>query len=325
MGFQELAKVETADWYIDLAFRTAKKNASEMKKGMRAAPDTIKNVELAKLDNIRKVLNKHLDRILTTFPKIHELTVFYQELMATTLDIGELKKSLGAVKWAMERVNHFSDVYSNRMRHSTEFRRMLQYAREYYGRISSVMKQVKQPLLYIEQSRRIMREYPSIKSGMLTVTIAGFPNVGKTTLLSKITGSTPEIANYAFTTRRLNVGYAKFGETKVQFIDTPGTFDRFEKMNMIEKQAYLAMKHCADIIVFVFDQSDQSYDADKQLKLLENTKEFGKDILIYVSKTDLEGKGVPKKIGKLKTCFSEIGALTDKIKEHADKRRILID
>ena len=58
-------------------------------------------------------------------------------------------------------------------------------------------------------------------------------------------------------------------------------------MNPIEKQAHLAIKYCADLIVFVFDTSDQAYSKDKQNQLLKRLKATGKDTLIYLSKTDI--------------------------------------
>jgi len=39
-----------------------------------------------------------------------------------------------------------------------------------------------------------MKGFPSIKTNLPTIAIAGFPNVGKTTLLSKITDAKPKIA-----------------------------------------------------------------------------------------------------------------------------------
>jgi nucleolar GTP-binding protein len=145
-----------------------------------------------------------------------------------------------------------------------------------------------------------MKGFPSIKTKVFTVAIAGFPNVGKTTLLSRMTGSMPEIANYAFTTKNLNMGYADIDNHKVQFIDTPGTLNRFEKMNPVERQAYLAIKYCADIVVFVLDNSDQSYDINDQKKLLASVENIGKEVIIYLSKTDLKSSEIKLKMAKKK-------------------------
>lgn len=299
MNFQGLSKIEKHEWYIDLAFRNATKKAEDIKSQMRRRPDTIKRAELAKVSEIRRTLRRHLDIILKSFPSLDGMTEFYQELVRATLDYAELKKSLGGLRWAQKKVDYFSDLYANKIRRCRDFRRMTSYSREYYGRISSVMKQVKKPLQYLETARKVMREYPSIKSNMFTVAIAGFPNVGKTTLLAKLTTANPEIADYAFTTRKLNIGYATISNHKVQFIDTPGTLNRFDKMNPIEKQAVLAIKYCADLIVYVFDPSPQSLDKAKQLKLLKDIRKKGKDIVIYISKTDLP-EADTSAIGKMK-------------------------
>lgn len=290
MNFQGLAKIEKHEWYIDLAFRNATKKAKDIKSQMRQTPYTIKRAELAKIGEIRRTLRRHFDIILKSFPSIDGMNEFYQEMVRATLEYPQLKKSLGAIRWAQQKVEHFSDVYSNKVKRCDDFKRMTQYSREYYGRISSVVNQVKKPLQYLEISRKVMRDFPSIKEKLFTIAIAGFPNVGKTTLLTRLTVSRPEIAAYPFTTKKLNIGYANINSHKVQFIDTPGTLDRFEKMNSIEKQAYLAMKYCADMIIFVFDISGQTYDEEKQGKLLKKLSLSGKDILVYLSKTDIAGK-----------------------------------
>jgi nucleolar GTP-binding protein len=211
-------------------------------------------------------------------------------LIRNSLDYAELKKSLGALRWAQQKVDFFSDNYDKKIRRCTEFKRMIAYSKEYYGRVSSIIKQVRKQLEYLELARKTMKDFPAVKTKLFTVAIAGFPNVGKTTLLSKLTPARPEISNYAFTTRKLNIGYAQIDNRKVQFIDTPGTLDRFQKMNPIEKQAHLAMKYCADLIIFVFDTSDQTYDPKTQKKLLNNTKKLGKDVIVYLSKTDIADK-----------------------------------
>jgi len=312
MNFQGLGKVESADWYIDLAFRNATKVGRELKGQLRANPNSIKRVEIAKIAEIKKVLHRHIGLILLAFPSIDSLPEFYQELVRLTLDYAELKKCLGAMNWVQGKIDYFSDTYSNKIKRCHEFRKMISYSKEYYGRIASVLKQAKKQFAYLEHARRVMKEYPVVKTKIFTVAIAGFPNVGKTTLLSRVTGSTPEIANYAFTTTSLNVGYATIENIKVQFIDTPGALNRFEKMNYIEQQAYLAMKYCADLIVFVFDFSDESYDLDSQLKLFKEIHKVGKDMIVYASKADIldeatmkDGISKVKKQAKVKIVYTD--------------------
>ena len=288
MGFQDIPKIETYQWYLDLVFSRAKKASGMVKtqtKGGRL--EKVRAGEIARVQEIRRGLVKHLNLVLRSFPSLDTLTEFYNELVRATLDYPELKKSLGAMKWARDMIEKLSRQYQMKLKKCQHLRKISDYSSEYYGRISSVMRQIRNRLKYLDQARLVVRDFPSIKSGLFTVCLVGFPNVGKTTLLSKLTPSMPEIADYAFTTKKLNVGYTTMNRQKVQFIDTPGTLNREDKMNSVEKQAFLAMKYCADLIVFVFDVSDRTYDSKDQKKLKTVIKKFGKPLVVYLSKTDL--------------------------------------
>ena len=86
----------------------------------------------------------------------------------------------------------------------------------------------------------------------------------------------------------INVGYIKAGHDKVQILDTPGTLNRFNKMNQIEKQSYLAVKYCADVLIYIFDVAESSYPITDQEELLSVIKEFDKPTLYYMSKTGMK-------------------------------------
>lgn len=58
------------------------------------------------------------------------------------------------------------------------------------------------------------------------VGLIGMPNAGKSTLLSRVTNAKPEIANYAFTTIRPNLGVSDVGgEKSVLIADIPGLIE----------------------------------------------------------------------------------------------------
>jgi len=305
MNFQHLLKIENSKFYIDTAFRAANdkaKSARQEIKGQRSVVEKSKTVELAKIESVSRFLNKSLNKILENFPRIIDLNDFYRELLGCYVDISELRKSLGAVGWASDKVGHFYREYNVKIKRTKELKKINEYRRMFYGRAASAVRQVDKHLKIIDEARRIMKNFPSIKENIFTVAITGFPNVGKSTLLNKLTGANAEVASYAFTTKSLNLGYIfEEGKRAVQLIDTPGSLNRFEKMNNIEKQAVLAMKYCANIIVYIFDPTE-TYPIEDQVKLYDETKELEKEIIIYVSKTDIAE--IPEKIKKLKLISS---------------------
>jgi len=113
--------------------------------------------------------------------------------------------------------------------------------------------------------------------------LVGVPNTGKTTLLSEITTADPEINSYSFTTKTLNFGYYKRREEVIQVVDTPGLIHlEFKDMNFIEKQAIVAIKTLADVIVFLYNQN-QSYDVQKELLETLIFENKGKKVVVYPS------------------------------------------
>lgn len=292
MNLQGLSKIEHANTYLDFAFSKAKKDVELLRsslKGSKMEPfNKKKSMEVERIRVVRQVLTKHFRRILHSFPREDDLTEFYKQLIRATLDYTMLKKSYGAINWISGIIEDLSTDFTVRVKKTKDEAKLVELRKSYVGRVSSLVKQIKKNLEYLEEARLVMLDYPTVKK-MFTVTIAGFPNVGKSTLLSKVTSAKPKIGNYAFTTKTLNIGYFEHLHGKVQMIDTPGTLNRFDKMNPVEKQAYLAMRYCANLIVYVYDLTD-TYPMEKQDMLYGNIKEYGRETVIYLSKTDLIDK-----------------------------------
>ncbi|MBS3112734.1 50S ribosome-binding GTPase [Candidatus Woesearchaeota archaeon] len=316
MSFQKILQVEKHDFYIDLAFASATKAAKAMKSKHFKLPrhEIIRKVEITKLSVINRLVSEHLTKLADSFPDIDLLSVFYYELIRSTLDIGLFKKSIAALRWIIKTSDTLTTKYVGIVNQTKNPDKMMQYRREYYGRISSLFKQTKETFVFLHEARKTFRSYPIVKD-MPTVAICGFPNIGKTTLLSKLTSSKPEIADYAFTTKSLNMGYAEVGHKKIQFIDTPGTLNRFDKMNFIERQAYLAAKYCANVIIYIYDLSEPYSLRDQQL-LLQKFKEFNKPIIIYLSKTDILPKEIVSQFKGDKDIILTIKELNSRISTH---------
>jgi len=217
-------------------------------------------------------LYSNIDSIIKHFPEVEKLSKFYEELVDVTIGIDSYKKNLGAINWAKFMVKKLYYLFLKRKIGLDEL----------YGRSKSVLKQVSKNFEFLEKSRKQLSKFPSVKI-LPTVLLAGYPNVGKTSLLSELTESKPEINSYPFTTKDINVGMMKQDNYKIQVIDTPGLLERpFSGMNRIEKKAVTALKHLADIVLFIYDTSTTSgFAVKEQETLYKNVKTIFPEEKIY--------------------------------------------
>jgi len=317
MNFQNLTVVEKAQNYLDNAFRAGQQAVMRMKSKKslfrtKSPFEKTKAIEIERMQVVKNSIYNSFSTILKSFPTISNLPTFYYELTKITLDYYILKKSLGTLNWGREKADELARIYTPKIKGSRDFKQLEKARREFFGRLSSIVYQMDKALNYLEQARKTMKEFPTVKTETKTIALVGFPNVGKTTLLFKMTGSQPEISDYAFTTKRINISYYKHNNERIQVMDTPGTLNRFAKMNMIEKQAYLAMKYCADIFVYVFDLSEP-YPFKEQEKLFKSLTAFKKPIIVYFSKQDILPPELMEKQMKKYKGISDFVLLKEKL------------
>jgi nucleolar GTP-binding protein len=184
---------------------------------------------------------------------------------------------------------------------SRDYVRLLKYAQSLFqckslkraalGRMATICKRLRDPLVYLEQVRQHLGRLPSIDPNTRTLLICGYPNVGKSSFLKSITRADVDIQPYAFTTKSLFVGHFDYKYLRFQAIDTPGILDHpLEEMNTIEMQSITAIAHLRSAILYFMDLSEQcGYSVSAQIALFQSIKPLfaNKLVFIVVNKIDV--------------------------------------
>ena len=184
---------------------------------------------------------------------------------------------------------------------SRDYVRLIKYAQSLFqckqlkraalGRMATITKRLKDPLLYLEQVRQHLGRLPAIDPNTRTLLICGYPNVGKSSFLRNVTRADVDVQPYAFTTKSLFVGHFDYKYLRFQAIDTPGILDHpLEEMNTIEMQSITAIAHLRSAILYFMDLSEQcGYSVMAQIQLFQSIKPLfaNKLVFLVINKIDL--------------------------------------
>jgi len=279
--------VLSAEELMDKSFKRASKIS---KKGTNAL-DGKKKTALAKVTASADIVTSTLNSYVDKFPRIDKKDDFLPELIDLIIGIDRYKKALGAVNWASNQIERLKNDSLGDIRGSKDPLRIEGIKNGFYGRMSSFIDRIDKDLLFLQEAKNKFRKLPAVDPNVPTVVVAGFPNVGKSSLVAKMSTAAPQIAPYPFTTKGIIIGHVKDDWRVFQIIDTPGLLDReFEERNDIEKQAVLALRYLTDVMVFILDPSEScGYDMEKQTALLDAVKKNFASVPIIVteSKSDM--------------------------------------
>jgi ferrous iron transport protein B len=102
---------------------------------------------------------------------------------------------------------------------------------------------------------------------MTRILLVGNPNVGKSALFSRLTGTHIIASNYPGTTVGFTKGYLRVGEEQAELIDVPGTYT-LEPTSRAEEVAVKMLKD-GDLIINIVDATNLERNLNLSLQLLE--------------------------------------------------------
>jgi len=285
MHFEDLPTTPRSEELVDKAFSRAAR-AGRAKQGVEA--------QESMLQTAANILSDNLGNVVTSWPDFDLVDAFYYELADATLsdtDVGgvdPLRQHLSEVMWASRQTDEIKSEYQGRIRNAdADTARKLR--KQAFARLADVTEQVEADLLAIGAAREALKTLPDIRADEPAIVVAGYPNVGKSSFVNRVTNARNETATYPFTTTRIGVGHLTRDRIRYQLVDTPGLLDRpAEERNPIESQAVSALTHLADAVLFLLDASGEcGYPLEAQLELLADVESrFDAEVVVVCNKAD---------------------------------------
>lgn len=146
------------------------------------------------------------------------------------------------------------------------------------------------------------------------VGLVGFPNAGKSTLISRISGAKPKIAAYPFTTLTPNLGVVKHGDQAFVVADIPGLVEGASGGKGLGHQ-FLRHVRRAAVLLFMVDLAAEDRDPLADVDVLRaELAAFDPDLasrpyLVAATKMDVAGELLPYVTEKYPEAFG-ISAVT---------------
>eukprot|EP00019_Armaparvus_languidus_P007700 CAMPEP_0168590364 /NCGR_PEP_ID=MMETSP0420-20121227/6529_1 /TAXON_ID=498008 /ORGANISM="Pessonella sp." /LENGTH=680 /DNA_ID=CAMNT_0008626019 /DNA_START=26 /DNA_END=2068 /DNA_ORIENTATION=- len=289
-SFKAITVVPSGMNLVDIVLsKTQRKTPTIVHKGY--AITRLRQFYTRKVKFAQQTFRDKLTGILGEFPILDEIHPFYADLMNVLYDRDHYKLALGQLNVCRNLIDNIGKDYVRLIKYADSLFRCKQLKRAALGRMCTLMKKQNASLAYLEQVRQHLARLPSIDPNERTLLVTGYPNVGKSSFLNKITRADVDVQPYAFTTKSLFIGHTDYKYLRWQVVDTPGILDHpLDERNTIEMQSITALAHLRAAVLYIIDISEQcGYTFEAQLALFDSIRPLfqGKPLIVVLNKIDV--------------------------------------
>jgi GTP-binding protein HflX len=142
-----------------------------------------------------------------------------------------------------------------------------------------------------EESRKEIHRSQRLKSGLRTISIAGYTSAGKTTLFNTLTGELKTVGHGLFTTLSTLTRAVNVGDDKILLSDTVGFVSKLPHYMIDAFKSTLNELVYSDLVLLVLDASEPVEDMKRKLttstQVLNELNVQMSKVILVINKTDL--------------------------------------
>lgn len=146
---------------------------------------------------------------------------------------------------------------------------------------------------------------------LANVGIVGYPNAGKSTLISKLSNAKPKIANYQFTTLVPILGIVENNDKRLVFADIPGLIENASEGYGLGHDFLRHVERC-EVLIHLISMNPLDHDdvIDAYEKIMTELRKYSqllvnKKMLVVANKMDVEGAS--ENFNKLRSYLAKKG------------------
>ncbi|CDR97168.1 nucleolar GTP-binding protein 1, putative [Babesia bigemina] len=321
-NFKGITTIPTATALLDTVLsETQRRTPTEVHKQFKIS--RIRKFYMRKVKYVQQAFRDRLQRILSQLPQLDDIHPFYSDLFNVLYDRDHYKLALGHCNAARRHLDKIAKEHVGLIKFAISAYRCKSLKVAGLGRMAKVIRKLAGSLKYLEDVRQHMSRLPSINPYTRTLLLTGYPNVGKSSFMNKVSKANVDVQPYSFTTKSLYVGHFDHDYLRWQVIDTPGLLDHpLDERNTIEMTAITALAHIYCAVLFFIDVSEScGYSIEQQVALFESIRPLFKDkpTLVVLNKIDLGPFDMNRMVSLEGLRWVKVSALTG---ENVDDAKI---
>lgn len=301
--FEKVPTVLTAEELINKSLRESMEAEVSMPQKLPAIVKA-KRREAARIKTAERISAGYLERLVKSFPSIEKVHPFYRDVLEITFGVANTKSLLGRISRTCRVIREISRSSISSLKHASTPGEAARLRRGFMGRLSSLIRELEDDLIALSSIREKMKDLPAADPDMPTVILAGYPGVGKSTIVRAISSAKPEVRSYPFTTKEVIIGHFEVKGKRLQIVDTPGLLDRpLEKRSKTEMLAISALSRLPGLVAFIVDVSESNgFKIQDEKSLYDDLKKTlsAHEFLTFFNKTDIS---TPLQIAAAESIF----------------------